>query len=273
MHGLMTDHLPSLLELVREAGQMALSYWRGDQGRLQVEGKADGTPVTEADRALSRLYVNRLPKVIPWPVVSEEGDLSLDPGPTYWLVDPIDGTKYFGAGEQDWVTMLAVIHKGFPIFGMIAHPLSGRVYWAGKGAGAFMLVDGGTPNSEKPKRISTSTRPALPWKTFSSGFHRKAKGRQLMASIGVSEVLSRGSALKFVGLAEGEAQLYPRRGPTGEWDTAPGQVLLEETGGFLLDLQTGKPMAYCKPGFMNKGFIAGHLVLLDNTLKFINETS
>jgi len=262
MSSLSQGQIQQILNILTQGGQKALTIWR-QQEDIDAQKKADGTPVTQADRLLSSFYIEQLPKVLNVPVVSEEEELPSEPNKTYFIVDPIDGTKYFSNKEPDWVTMVALIHDCRPVFGMILHPASGDFCWAQQGEGAHCQTGA----------IQPIQHPNPPYIAFSSGFHKKPVGQKIKESFQLGKILERGSALKFMNIATGEAHFYPRKGPTGEWDTAAGQILLEESNGFVLDLNTGEPMLYGKPDFKNRGFIAGHNVLLNKAKELLQQKS
>ncbi len=242
--------LEDLAQIVEKAGQLALHIQRA--GDFQETVKEDHSPVTEADWKAHHFLLENLPKLLNVPVVSEENAMMEKPpvSERYWLVDPLDGTRGFIEGKPDWVVSVALIEAGKPITGAIAAPVFEQVFWAQKGEGAF----------KNWRRIFNDSR-ENELVAYSSGYHNKPRGQRFVRFAGISQVLKLSSALKFCLLAEGGADLYPRFGETYEWDTAGGQVLLEEAGCELIDLESLRPMSYGKPGRLNKGFVAARVDL------------
>ena len=254
------NHRQEILQLVQKAGAMAREFCRQPEYR-KPQQKSDGSPVTPGDLAVSQFLVEEL-EPYGFPVVSEEGDLHIEEQGPYFLVDPIDGTKAFVKGEPDYVVLLALIVEQSPVFGVIAHPEENNLYHATQGEGACC---NGKPLARKA--------PQKPYTAYSSGFHKHSRGQDIIQRFELGRILKRGSALKFCGLAQGVADFFPRWGPTGEWDTAAGQILLQESQCSLLDRKTGKPISYGKPKRLNRGFIACHNDLLPQVHEFIHMTN
>lgn len=243
--------VPSLLELLHEAGQATLRYWRGE---LEVERKADDSPVTAADRASNALLLDGLARLTPGlPVLSEEGRLwpyeQRKDWQSYWIVDPLDGTRDFVAGRDEYAVLLARIESGRPVLGLIHAPARGVSYYGGPGLGAFKM----TPEGPRPIHTNKHSGPDGPV-VLHSRSHRTPKLDAYLQDLPHSRV-PMGSGLKFGLLAEGVGQLYPCLHPTYEWDTAAGQALLEGAGGELVDLE-GRPLGYNKPELLNPSFLA-----------------
>lgn len=245
-------------EVVTAAGTLLRGLAQDPSYRAPME-KSDGSPVTKADLEVSAFLVQNLEK-FGYPVVSEEGDLHEGCQTPYFLVDPIDGTKHFVKGSKDYAVLVAFLENQQPVLGSIYSPAEKRLYWAHKGHGAFLngqLLDREAP----PAKI----------RVYSSGFHKRANRQWLKDAFSMGPILYRGSALKFCDIAEGVADFFPRFGPTGEWDTAAAQVILEESQCALVDMKTGRPMAYGKPGRLNSGLIACHKSLLDKVVRVLRE--
>jgi len=224
----------------------------------QATEKADGSPVTKADLEVSQFLVSRLEG---WgvPVVSEEGDLYEGCETPYFLVDPLDGTKHFSSGQPDYAVLVGYVENQKSTFGSLCSPEENKVFWAQKGQGAFL--------NGVPLKRSAPTANIV---AYSSGFHKRVSKKWILEALSVGKVLTRGSALKFCDVAEGIADVFPRFGPTGEWDTAAAQILLEETGCILMDIKTRRPLVYGKPKRLNSGFIACHKSLEDKAIRVLD---
>jgi 3'(2'), 5'-bisphosphate nucleotidase len=240
-----------LIRTVLAAGDAVLEVYAE---AFDVEAKADGSPVTEADRRSEKVIVDALHRIGPdVPVIAEEsaGDLSDRPAPAlFWLVDPLDGTKEFISRNGEFTINVALIEQGVPILGLVLAPALGRLFMAAPGMSPMVQDAGG--------RTEIAARPIPPEgaTVVSSRSHGDAEaldrftaGRKIAASV------TAGSSLKFCVVAAGEADLYPRFGRTMEWDTAAGHAVLLAAGGRVADLE-GRPLRYGKPGFENPHFVA-----------------
>jgi 3'(2'),5'-bisphosphate nucleotidase len=243
----------ALAAIAERAGEIILRHYR--EG-CAVEDKSDGSPVTAADREADAAIAAGLAALDPAiPIVSEESVGAREPaafGPRFWLVDPLDGTREFVAGTGDFCVNIALVENGYPTFGLLYLPVEERFYAGGEGAGAWERV-GAEPwrrieaarlNGTAGVRILNSPRTGKGEKT-----------RAFLNGLTVASLSNRGSALKFGVLAAGGADLYTRFGPTGEWDTAAGQAVLEAAGGSVSTVD-GARLSYGKPGFLNPSFIA-----------------
>ena len=242
--------LEPVKQITREAGAVILEFYR--EG-FSVEGKADGSPVTAADRAADDLIVARLQALAPdIPVVSEEShaagarpDVS---GGRFWLVDPLDGTKEFVSRNGEFTVNIGLIDKGVPVLGVILVPVTGRLYWGAGGLGA------GVENGAAPTPIAARKAPADGLTVAASRSHRNPALEAYLATVRMKDQKVAGSSLKFCLVAEGEADLYPRTGPTSEWDTAAGHAIVLAAGGHV-ETMDGAPLAYGKPNFLNPEFV------------------
>lgn len=250
-------YLPTVIDLVREAGEVILPYWRSE---LSVEEKADASPVTAADLAAHHLLSDKLSALdASIPVLSEEAcDLPFDTRSRWtrwWLVDPLDGTKEFIAGTEEFTVNVALIEEGRVVFGVVGIPATGRCYYGGSDIGAWASESSG---DARPLRVSTEQSGAF--RVVASRRHSSAAQEQLIDGLkqafGALELVNVGSSLKFCLLAEGEADCYPRLAPTSQWDTAAAQGVLEGAGGQVLDV-TGAPLDYAaRHDFLNPSFLA-----------------
>lgn len=243
---------PALCQLAKQAGEVLLSHWHTD---LQVERKSDESPVTVADRQSHALLTRGLAELTPVvPVLSEEdADQSHElrrNWSRFWLVDPLDGTKDFLAGRDEFAVLLALIHNSAPLFGLVHAPARGVCCWGGPDMGAFRQQKNQAPEPIATCRAAGPRGPLV----LHSRSHRTPKLDAYLESL-PHERMPVGSGLKFALLAAGTGQLYPCLHPTYEWDTAAGQALVEGAGGTVTDLE-GKPLAYNKPDLLNPPFLA-----------------
>lgn len=237
--------------LAAEAGALIL---RVRAAGFATERKADASPVTEADRVAEALIVRGLRTAAPYlPVVAEEevaGGAMVRRADSFWLVDPLDGTKEFTAGRDDFTVNIGLVREGRPVLGAVGVPARSELYGGLIGVGAFRRRQGG----ELPIRVRVSPPEGLA--VLASRSHANdARLAQFLAGKPVASTGHVGSSIKFCRIAEGEADLYPRFGRTMEWDTAAAQAVLEAAGGAVHTLE-GVPLGYGKPDWENPPFVA-----------------
>jgi len=243
------DHLCTI---ARNAGNAVMEIY---DGHIVVEMKSDRSPLTAADRASHDVIVGALNKHFPGiPVLSEEGkEIPYEERREwgrFWLVDPLDGTKEFIKRNGEFTVNIALIDGTIPVIGVIYVPAQDKLYWGGKGFGAWMRE-----GEEKDARISARTPEEGKGLTVvMSRSHPSPELNDYLKNIDVAEALSVGSSLKLCAVAEGKADLYPRLGPTMEWDTAAGQAIVEGADGKVLDLK-GSPLTYNKENLLNPYFV------------------
>ena len=227
-----------------------------------VTAKSDGSPLTEADLAAEAIIAAALPGAAPGiAVVSEEAAEHIVPatGAPFILVDPLDGTREFLGPSGEFTVNIALIEGGRPVAGVVYAPALGRMWRGAMGLGAATAtLPAGAPVAEAlwtPIRVRP--RPASGWTAVASRSHLDAETSAFLAGLPVAEHRAIGSSLKFCLVAEGAADVYPRFGPTMEWDTAAGQAVLEAAGG-CVTTREGAPFGYGKAaaGFRNGGFVA-----------------
>jgi 3'(2'), 5'-bisphosphate nucleotidase len=243
--------LEELIPIAREAGAAILEVYATDFGVLR---KGDASPVTEADERAEAIILERLAKLTPdIPIVSEEaasrGSIPAT-GRSFWLVDPLDGTKEFINRNGEFTVNIALIDGGAPVLGVVLAPALNCLYAGGGGARAYR------EDSERRRNIACA--PARPegLSVVSSRSHGDAYAlERFVSGKRVTSCVSAGSSLKFCLVATGQADLYPRFGRTMEWDTAAGHAILLAAGGKVTDL-AAKPLSYGKPGFENPSFVA-----------------
>ena len=241
--------------IAREAAREIMRIYAGDHG---VRDKADKSPVTDADHAAEAIIVAGLRKLMPdTPVVAEEemaaGRIPVIGEGPFWLVDPLDGTKEFIKRNGEFTVNIALIEDRRPTLGIVLAPASDTLWRGAAGLGADKSEQGSafTPITTRPEPTDGLTccasRSHAVYSDLDIWFGREG--------LSVAERVQVGSSLKFCLIAEGKADIYPRFGPTNEWDTAAGQGVLEAAGGEVVTTD-GKPLLYGKPRFSNPHFIA-----------------
>ena len=250
--------LQGVIQLVHQAGDAILPFWRAD---VAVMAKADDSPVTAADLAAHHVLLDGLTALdSSIPVLSEEdANIAQDVRAgwsRWWLVDPLDGTKEFICGSEEFTVNVALIEHGRVVFGVVSMPTSGRCYYGGADLGAWRA------EGDKVERINVRTAPPAgePLTVVASRRHSSPAQEQLLAGLsehlGDLKLTSVGSSLKFCLLAEGAADCYPRLAPTSQWDTAAAQGVLEGAGGVVLHLD-GQPFTYpARASLLNTSFLA-----------------
>jgi len=212
-------------EIARRAGQAILEV---SVNAAAIEAKEDGSPLTCADMTSHEVIESGLRELRPMlPMISEEGDLTeADVGSsrTYWLVDPLDGTKEFIKGLGEYTVNIAVVEESTPILGVIHVPATDVLYYAAEGCGAWKMTPRGVPLRMVANDCHGPARAVV------SRSHMSAGTEQFLARLGVTDVIRCGSSLKICAVAEGTADLYPRFGATWLWDTAAGVAIAEEAG-------------------------------------------
>jgi 3'(2'), 5'-bisphosphate nucleotidase len=250
--------LQSLIYSAQRAGGAIMAvYARG----FDVRDKADASPVTVADEAAEKIILEDLAGIAPGvPVVAEEsvaGGRVPVVAERFFLVDPLDGTKEFIGHRDEFTVNIALIENGEPVLGVVLAPARRELFWgdvrAGRAGHMDAEPDGTMPMLGTPLRARTAPPQGLV--AVASRSHRSPETDTFLANYPVAEFRSIGSSLKFCLVAAGQADIYPRLGPTMEWDTAAGQAVLVAAGGRVTTLE-GEPFRYGKPGFRNGHFVA-----------------
>ena len=249
--------LPAVLDIARQAGSAIMGVYESDD--FDVQSKSDDSPLTRADIASNRVIVDGLRTLdASIPVLSEESrqapyseraDWS-----RYWLVDPMDGTKEFVKRTGEFTVNIALVDEaGVPVLGVVYAPVLDRMYYAAQGHGAFRQDGDAEP---KPIRVAAYNGEKL--SVVASRSHGGETLARFLEHLGDYDVVSMGSSLKLCLVAEGAAHLYPRLGPTMEWDTGASHAIVNEAGGSVTDL-SGKALAYNKENLLNPFFmVAGN---------------
>lgn len=230
-----------------------------NRGKVAVDVKADDSPVTEADRAADQVISEILVEAFPGlPLVTEEQAATHAlSAKTFLIVDPLDGTKEFIKRRGDFTVNIALVEEGIPTRGIVFAPAKGRLFYTDE-AGVSHEETGDlaadTAGPSAPIRVRQPDNSAL--FVVASKSHRDAATDDYIAKYQTADMKSAGSSLKFCLVAAGEADLYPRLGPTMEWDTAAGDAVLRGSGGAMVHFEDHATFRYGKPEFRNGFFIA-----------------
>ena len=241
------------IALAQDAGQAILAVYAQE---FAVQSKEDRSPLTAADLAAHRILCDGLARLGDgWPVLSEESaevDWSQRRGwQRYWLVDPLDGTREFVKRNGEFTVNIALIDGDAPVLGVVHAPVPGDMLHARAGRGAWRREPSG---ADLP--LSVRRPAARPLRVAASRSHLDPRTAELLHRLGDAERIGLGSSLKFCRMAEGRIDVYPRFGPTSEWDTAAGQCVLEAAGGQVLRID-GTPLRYnTKASLLNPDFLA-----------------
>lgn len=253
---------PELLDIMvdaaLEAGAAAHDIFRGDH---KLAHKKDNSPVTAADHAAEAIILRRLGALLAHiPIIAEEevaaGRVPVI-GKTFFLVDPLDGTREFIAGRPEFTVNIALVRDGAPMLGVVYAPATGELFGGDVAAGHAFRAAPARDGTEGAARGPIHVRRAPPagLTVVASRSHPSPKMRDYLMGYVVADTVSIGSSLKFCLLARGDADLYPRLGTTMEWDTAAGHAVLLAAGGAVVSADGG-PLLYGKAGFFNPWFIA-----------------
>jgi len=246
--------LESARALAAEASTRILEIYATAFG---VTGKDDDSPLTAADLASHHVIFAGLQRLTPdIPILSEESAsvpfAERSRWRRYWLVDPLDGTKEFVQRNGQFTVNIALIEGHEPVLGVVLAPVTGLSYFAVRGYGAFHEEPGQPPHQIKVKPLQVGG----PVRVVGSRSHGGPGLQKFVAALGASELVTIGSSLKFCRVAEGAADVYPRLGPTSEWDTAAAQAIVEAAGGRVVSAETGEPLRYnTRESLLNPYFI------------------
>lgn len=257
----MRDLLYGFCRLALDAGGVTLR-WFGTGA--EIRRKENASPVTDADEESEALILEGLARLMPGvPVIAEEAasaGFRPEAGPSFLLVDPLDGTREFIEGREDFTVNIALIESGRPAAGAVYAPARRSLWFGAAGEGAWAMPcepRAGAFDPARARPIAARLPPSQGLVAVASRSHRRPETDAFLATLKLSGTTSIGSSLKFCLLAEGEADIYPRHGPTMEWDTAAGDAILRAAGGTVLCLD-GTPLLYGKAGqgYRNPAFIA-----------------
>lgn len=240
-----------VIALASDAGDAILAVYATD---FAVQSKSDESPLTQADLASERRIAAGLAALTPdIPIISEEQGLPefavRSKWQRYWLIDPLDGTKEFVNRNGEFTVNIALIDAHRPVFGVVHVPVQGKTYVGCAGRGSELRVQG------RSTAIRVAAQSRSPVRVVGSRSHRGSSLDAFLERLGEHDMVAMGSSLKFCTVAEGNADVYPRLGPTSEWDTAAAQAVVEQAGGRVLEMD-GKPLSYNrKENILNPWFL------------------
>ncbi|MBI1210438.1 MAG: 3'(2'),5'-bisphosphate nucleotidase CysQ [Alphaproteobacteria bacterium] len=250
----------AMVDAAREAGVVVMRHYAGT---VERRAKADKSPVTDADQEAEALILDRLARLAPEiPVVAEEsaaaGRLPTIDDKPFFLVDPLDGTKEFLNRNGEFTVNIALIERGQPTAGVVFAPAIERMFWGYDDQAFEQRSDASVKLVGTAKQIKARVAPSDGMIAVASRSHRDSKTEELLAHYKIADFITSGSSIKFCLIATGEADIYPRHGPTCEWDTAAGHAVLAAAGGrvTLLDGKTPLTYGHAAQKFLNPFFIA-----------------
>lgn len=244
--------LDQLLDLIQQAGEAILQIYDTE---FEIETKEDNSPLTAADLAAHNLIVSNLEKLTPEiPVLSEESaKIAYDTRKSwnrYWLIDPLDGTREFVKRNGEFTVNIALIEDGRAVFGAVYAPVMKTLYYGIPGKAASKQI-----GNEPPQPIRVTSERRQPTLVAGSRSHAGDSLKRFLDKLGDHQLVSMGSSLKLCLVAEGKADIYPRLGPTSEWDTAAAQAVVEAAGGQVTTLDMA-PLKYnTKDSLLNPYFL------------------
>jgi len=249
--------IKNVINIMHDAGNEVLSIYKNYQKKfdLKIEKKMDGSFLTEADLTSNTIIVQALKKITPHiPIISEEelpSKLEVNKD-LFWLVDPLDGTKEFINANGEFTLNIALIKSGVPILGFVYAPALNSFFWGGEGFGSHFYE-----SNQDFKLISLDHKTNMnrPLVVVTSRSHSDINLNLFLEKLSPFSLMPLGSSFKFCLIAKGEADIYPRLGPTHEWDTAAAHAVLINAGGFVYDIQ-GKSLCYGKENYLNPFFFA-----------------
>jgi len=244
-------NLKEIVFISRKAGEEIMKIYQKD---FQIDYKDDNSPLTDADTKSNEIICNSLIDLYPnIPILSEENKAidftTRKSWDYYWCIDPIDGTKEFIKKNGEFTINIALIHNGTPVLGVVYAPAIDKMYSSKKGEGAFL-------NGEKlPLKVNNNTDQKL--FVVASKSHLSYETQEFINNLNVKEIeqVSIGSSLKLCMVATGEADIYPRLGPTMEWDTAAADAIVRESGKMTYQFKTNEPVVYNKEDLLNPWFV------------------
>jgi 3'(2'), 5'-bisphosphate nucleotidase len=243
------------LQLIPIAARAGAAIMRVYDAGFTVQRKEDNSPLTLADLESQRIIIDGLAEITPHiPILSEESAQApwaeRQTWRELWVVDPLDGTREFVKRNGEFTVNIALVREHEPVLGLVAAPAQGLLYWGAFGVGAFSHQRSA---AQVPIHV---VPPCKPLRVVGSRSHASAETAAYLARLGPHVMTGIGSSLKFCLVAEGQADLYPRFGPTSEWDTAAGQALLEAAGGHVTRLDGHRLRYNCRDSVINGDFLA-----------------
>ena len=254
--------IESLISISKEAGEAILKIY--DLDDLGISHKEDNSPLTLADKASNEVICSQLEKLTPEiPILSEEGKgISFDKRKnwdTFWLIDPLDGTKEFIKKNGEFTVNIALINHFKPILGIVYAPVLNTIWYGSASEGAFKII-----KDKKPEKINVlryDNNETV--KVVSSRSHsNNTKLEEFLTDYPKHELVFMGSSIKICLVADGSAHIYPRLGPTMEWDTAAAHAVVKFAGGNILDMEDKNELSYNKENLLNPSFLVNNSMLL-----------
>jgi 3'(2'), 5'-bisphosphate nucleotidase len=249
----LSECLAKAIEAATLAREAILSVYHS--GDFQTESKDDHSPLTQADKSAHQAIVSAL-EPLQLPILSEEGKsipyADRKDWPYFWMIDPLDGTKEFVKRNGEFTVNIALIHQRRPVLGVVHVPVTGDTFYAREGEGAFVVRNGHTQKLSKRTPVDLKTRGV---RVVASRSHLDERTDQFIKMLDQPVLLSKGSSIKFLLLAEGVADIYPRYAPTMEWDTAAAHIIVKETGLSILQDGADIELAYNKENLLNPFFV------------------
>mgnify|MGYP001160144637 CR=1 FL=1 len=261
------EELLKISNISVEAGRIILDFYNKN---LDITFKTDESPLTQADLASNKFITDSIKKISPnIPILSEEEFIEWDirkEWKKYWLIDPLDGTKEFIKKNGEFTVNIALIENNRPILGVIYAPVSNELYFSKKNFGSYKILTNKKLNTlDNANKISIKIKKKNHVKIIGSRSHSNPILHKWVSNnFNEFEILQKGSSLKFCLIAEGFADIYPRFGPTSEWDIAAGHIILEEAGGRLKSIDNKEILYNEKENILNPNFFAY------NNIDFIN---
>lgn len=248
--------LQPLLEIAKTAAKKAaIEILRiYESGDFSIEAKSDDSPLTQADKASHLAIVAELEKTN-LPILSEEGrEIPYEERKNwdyFWMIDPLDGTKEFIKKNGEFTVNIALIHKGQPVLGVVQVPVQNKLYYASQNSGAYL------DHNDQGQKLATNSqqRNAKGIKVVASRSHLNDETQAYIDQLNEPEIVSMGSSLKLIAVAESKADLYPRFAPTMEWDTAAAHAIVIEAGGKVQIKGSQSQVEYNKPNLLNPHFL------------------
>ena len=238
------------IKAAREAGKAIMAIYHSEDFNIQI--KEDDSPLTKADKEAHGIIINYLKKT-GLPILSEEGaSIPYEVRKNwklFWMVDPLDGTKEFIKRNGEFTVNIALIENGVPVFGVVYAPVLDKLYYGGEGLGTFLQHNNKTTKLEKQQNITEKVR------IVASRSHLNKETQDFIDQFKNAEMVSMGSSLKFMVLAEGKADYYPRFAPTMEWDTAAAHAVVKAVGYQVIEPNMKKPLIYNKENLLNPYFL------------------
>jgi len=252
----LNEMLPHVRAAVAEAGKAIMTVYN-DPATTEVVDKDDKSPLTEADLAANRILVDRLKALTAdIPILSEESKQApwsqRQHWKELWVVDPLDGTREFLKRNGEFTVNVALVRGNRPVLGVVYAPALDRWYYATAEDGAWRRDD-----EREPVAIEVGEkRDDRPWQVVGSRSHNTREVEDFVARLGAAEFVAMGSSLKLCLVADGSADIYPRLGPTSEWDTCAAQAVVEAAGGQVVNAETGQALTYnARETLLNPWFI------------------